>query len=170
VFFLLLLSYVLGALWRGSRRGALTAVALALVIAGGGILQIAAFERGGRGHFFDALAYLDRQSPPGEVSICGDYDFRVRKFYQFYVPYLVGGERFTYREQETLPAKGTDWLLVHRLDDRHPPQPRMYDVNGNAYEHIRDFPAATFGGWSWHVYRNRRVYVSRNVNAAKQTN
>jgi uncharacterized membrane protein len=170
VFFLLLLSYVLGALWRDSRWSAVTAVALVLGIAGGGILQIAAFERGGRGHFFDALAYLDRQSPPGEVSICGDYDFRVRKFYRFYIPYLDGGERFIYREQETLPASGTDWLLVHRLDGRHPPQPRIYDVHGNAYEHVQDFPAATFGGWSWHVYRNVRVYVSRNVNAAKQTN
>ena len=88
------------------------------------------------------------------MSVCGDYDFRVGKFYRFYVPYLAAGGRFTYREQETLPAHGTDWLLVHRLDDRHPPQARMYDSHDNAYKHVQDFPAATFGGWSWHVYRN----------------
>lgn len=161
VFFLLLLSYALGALWHRSRWSALAAVVLALGMTGGGILQIAAFERGGRGHFLDALAYVDRQSPSGEVSVCGDYDFRVRKFYQFYIPYLNGGERFTYREQETLPAHGTDWLLVHALDDRHPPQPRLYDVNGNAYEHVRDFPAARFGGWNWHVYRNVDAFTFR---------
>jgi len=153
IFFLLLLSYVLGALWRGSRWGAVAAVVLASGFAGGGIGQIAAFARGGRGHFLDALTYIDRQSPPGEVSVCGDYDFRVRKFYRFYVPYLGAGERFTYREQEMLPERGADWLLVHVLDDRHPP-PRVYDARDNAYEHVQEFPAAAFGGWSWHVYRN----------------
>jgi hypothetical protein len=157
VFFLLLLSYVLGALWRRSHRGALVAVVLTLALLAGNIRQIVAFERGGRGHFLDALAYIDQLSPPGEVSVCGDYDFRVRKFYRFYVPYLGVEGRLRYLEQETLPPRGADWLLVHRLDDRHPPLLRMYDVDGNAYEHVQDFPAAAFGGWSFHVYRNERA-------------
>jgi hypothetical protein len=159
VFFLLLLSYVLGSLWRRSRAGAVAAVVLTLGLLAGNIRQVVDFERGGRGHFLDALAYIDQQSPPGEVSVCGDYDFRVRKFYQFYVPYLGAEERLHYREQESLPPRGADWLLVHRLDDRHPPPPRMLDGDGNAYEHVRDFPAATFGGWSWHVYRNDHAFA-----------
>jgi hypothetical protein len=153
VFFLLLLSYVLGALWCRSRFGAVLAVVLTLGFSGGGIAHIAAFERGGRGHFLDALAYIERRSPPGEVSICGDYDFRVRKFYRFYAPYLDAGERLIYCEQEMLPAHGASWLLVHCLDGRHPP-PRISDADDNAYEQAQDFPAATFGGWSWYVYRN----------------
>jgi hypothetical protein len=159
VFFLLLLSYVLGSLWRRSRGGAFAAVVLTLALLAGNIQQIVDFERGGRGHFLDALAYIDQHSPSGDVSVCGDYDFRVRKFYDFYVPYLGAAGRLHYREQETLPPRGADWLLVHRLDDRHPPPPRMFDVDGNAYEHVRDFPAATFGGWSWHVYRNEHTHA-----------
>ncbi len=163
-FFLLLLSYVLGSLWRRSRGGAFAAVILTLVLLTGNLRQIAAFERGGRGHFLDALAYIDRESPPGEVSVCGDYDFRVQKFYRFYVPYLRGEERFRYHEQELLPSHGADWLLVHRLDANHPPPPRMYDVDGNAYERVQDFSAAVFGGWNWHVYRNERaVAVNRDL-------
>lgn len=157
VFFLLLLSYVLGSLWRRSQWGAFAAVVLTLCLLAGNIRQIVAFERGGRGHFLDALAYIDRQSPPGELSVCGDYDFRVRKFYRFYVPYLGAETRFRYREQERLPPHGADWLLVHRLDDRHSLPSCMYDVAGNVYEHAQDFPAAVFGGWNWHVYRNEHA-------------
>ncbi len=138
----------------GVRAGALAAGALALAIAAGGAWQIRGFERGGRGHFLDALASIERETPGGVVAVSGDYDFRVQKFYSFYAPYLDGGERFTYRPQDTLPSHGADWLLVHRLDDRNPPQPRMYDTLGNAYQRVRDFPIASFGGWSWYVFRN----------------
>ncbi len=169
VFFLVLLSYVLGSLWRRSRGGAVAAAVLTLSLLAGNIRQIVDFERGGRGHFLDALAFIDQQSPPGEVSICGDYDFRVRKFYQFYVPYLGAVGRLHYHEQESLPPHGADWLLVHRLDDRHPPPPRMLDVDGNAYELVRDFPAAAFGGWSWHVYRNDHAFaINFSTNSCTQ--
>jgi hypothetical protein len=156
MFFLLLFSFVLGSLWRRSRRSSFAAVIVTVSVLVGNIGQIAVFERDGRGHFLDALAYIDRQSSLGEVSVCGDFDFRVRKFIRFYVPYLSGAGRFRYLEQEQLPPYGADWLLVHRLDDHQHPPPRMYDREDNAYERVQDFPAANFGGWNWHVYRNAR--------------
>jgi hypothetical protein len=155
-FFLLLLGYVLGWLWRHSRAGAFIALVLAGGITAGSSEQISAFGCGGRGHFLDVLTYLDRQSPPGEVHLGGDYDFRVHKFYSFYVPYVKGEQRFHYDEQAKLPRHGADWLLVHRLDHRSPPHPSMYDVDNNVYQHDRDFPAAAFGGWHWVVYRKLR--------------
>jgi hypothetical protein len=163
IFFLLLFSYVLGSLWRRSRWSAWAAVVAALLLIAGNIREIAAFESGGRGHFLDALAYIDRQSPPGEVSVRGDFDFRVRKFFRFYVPYLAAAERLRYYEQDTLPSSGVDWLLVHRLDPQEPLPPRIFDGTGNAYERVQDFSAADFGGWHWHVYRNEQLLaVSRD--------
>jgi len=155
-FFLLLLSFVLGSLWRNSRRGAAFAVVATVAIIAGSIVQIVDFERQGRGHFLNALAYLDQETPGEEVRLSGDYDFRVHKFYTFYVPYLHSDKRYVYYEQNALPAHGADWLLVHRLDDRHPPEARMVDSDGNAYVRVQDFPISAFGGWSWHVYRNAR--------------
>jgi hypothetical protein len=160
VFFLLLLSFVLGSLWRRSRAGAVAALLLTGGIVAGSIGQIVAFERGGRGHFLDALAYIARQSPSREVSVCGDYDFRVHKFYTFYVPYLDVGERLAYHEQNELPREGTDWLLVHRLDEGRP-APCIRDAAGHAYRHEREFPAAAFAGWSWHVYRKDNRLASK---------
>ncbi len=157
VFFLLLLSYVLGAWWRRSRGGALLAALAALGMVIGSIVQVVDFERSGRGHFLDALAYVERESPAGKVDVSGDYDFRVHKFYDFYVPYVDGGGRLVYREQNALPAHGADWLLAHRLDTRHPPEPRLYDADGNTYQRVKDFPVTAFGGWSWYVYRNVRI-------------
>jgi hypothetical protein len=153
-FFLLLLSYVLGALWRSSRWGAGAAVVLTLAIVAGNLRHLAAFERGGRGHFLDALAYLERSSPPGEVSVAGDYDFRVHKLYRFYLPYIAKEERFHYCEQTALPPHGADWLLVHRLSDDSPLSEQIVAKDGNVYERVQDFPADAFAGWSWHVYRN----------------
>jgi hypothetical protein len=154
VFFLLLLSYVLAWLWRSSRPGAFLAGTMALAIAAGGAWQIRGFERAGRGHFLDALAWIEYETPGSVVAVSGDYDFRVQKFYTFYVPYLDTSKQVTYQPQDTLPAEGVDWLLVHRLDDRHPPEPRMYDTLGNAYRRVGDFPIHSFGGWSWYVFRN----------------
>jgi hypothetical protein len=156
VFFLLLLSFVLGALRRRSRAGSFLAVLVMLAIVGGGTMRVVAFERGGRGHFLDALAYIERQSPEQGATLCGDYDFRVRKMYRFYVPYLAAPERLVYRPQETLPPQGADWLLVHRIDAGYPLYERMHDKHDNVYRRVVDFPADAFGGWSWHVYRNEK--------------
>ncbi len=156
VFFLLLLSYVLAALWRRSRRGAFVAAAAALVMAAGSVRQIVDFERGDRGHFLDALAYIEGETPGDVVSLSGDYDFRVRKFCTFYAPYLHSRKRLVYHAQDALPAGGADWLLVHRMDDSYPLLEQITDMDDNVYQRARDFRIATFGGWSWHVYRNVR--------------
>ena len=154
-FFLLLFAYVLGRLWRHSTTGAFIAGFSTLAITAGSITQIAEFQRGGRGHFVEVLTYIDQQSPGGTIHLCGDYDFRVEKFYTFYVPYVAAPKRLHYDEQNHLPAGGCAWLLVHRMDANHPPQPRMVDANDNTYDYVQGFPAAAFGGWHWHVYRRQ---------------
>jgi hypothetical protein len=154
VFFLMLLSYVLATLWRRSRTGAFAAGVVVVGIVAGNLWQIARFAQADRGHFLDALAWVELEAPEGNIAVSGDYDFRVHKMYAFYYPYLPNRERFVYHEQAELPAHGAEWLLVHRLDDRHTPEQRMYDSLGNAYQRVHDFPAAAFGCWSWYVYRN----------------
>jgi hypothetical protein len=153
VFFLLLLSYVLAWLWRSSRQGTIVASGAVLAIVSGSLWQVVDFERGGRGQFLDALAYIERESPGDVVRLSGDYDFRVRKFCAFYVPYLHSGKQFVYHEQNALPAGGADWLLVHRLDDSYPLREQLSDKDDHVYQRVKDFRIATFGGWSWHVYR-----------------
>lgn len=154
VFFLILLSYVLGFLWRSSRLGAFIATTVVIALSAGSIEQIVQFERAGRGHFLDGLAYIEREAPGEAINLSGDYDFRVHKFYAFYVRYLHSSKQFVYHEQSALPASGAEWLLVHRLDDRHPPERRMYDADGNTYQCVKEFPPETFGTWGWYVYRN----------------
>ncbi len=163
VFFLLLLGFVLGALWRHSRAGTCTAAVIALAVAGGGTAQVLAFERGGRGHFLDALAYIERRSPSEGATVCGDFDFRVAKCYRFHSAYLRTKKHLVYCEQEALPPRGADWLLAHRSDPGYPLHDEIFDVRDNAYRRVEDFPAAEFGGWSWHVYRKRETTVGRDA-------
>ncbi len=163
VFFLLLLGFVLGALWRHSRAGACFAAVISLAVAGGGTAQVLAFERGGRGHVLDALAYIERRSPSEGATVCGDFDFRVAKCYRFHAAYLRTQKRLVYCEQKDLPPHGADWLLTHRSDAGSPLHDEMLDVRDNVYRRVEDFPAAEFGGWSWHVYRKREVPVGHDA-------
>lgn len=154
VFYLLLLAHVLGALYRRSRANRTLAVAAVLLIAVGGLLEVGDFVRGGRGRFREVLAYLDARTPDGVVTLTGDHDFRVAKFVRFYAPYQAGDREFAYQTADALPAAGARWLLVHRIDDRHPPGPTVLDRHGNVYRLERDFRTGTFGGWDWFVYCN----------------
>src|SRR5262249_10228262 len=118
VFFLLLVSYVLGALWRYSPRGKLASLVLLAVVVGGNLWHVSGFLRACRGQVYQALADVGRQAGGAEVIVTGDYDFRVAKFCAFYAPYLHDSRPVIYRPQGEAPH--ARWLFVHRLDERHP--------------------------------------------------
>jgi hypothetical protein len=156
VFFLVLLSHVLGASWR--RRGAarLAAAGVLTAVVLGSAWHAAGFARSGRGQFLPALAWAHGHDLGGVTTVTGDYDFRVQKFCAFYAAYLGDSGAVIYRGRDELPPGGAGWLLVHRLDGRHPPGPLERDARGNEYRLEKSFPAAGYGSWGWYVYRNRR--------------
>ena len=100
---------------------------------------------------------MAREDAGAAVTVTGDHDFRVAKFCAFYAPYTVGGERLNYRGRAELPAGGANWLLIHRLDDRHPPTPIERDAQGNEYRQVRAYPSVGPACWGWYVYRNVRT-------------
>jgi hypothetical protein len=156
VFFLLLAGHVLGTLWRqGWLARRLLALIVLTAILAGNTAHVLDFVRAGRGEFRQALAWVARNDPAAVVEVAGDHDFRVRKYVEFYARRVDGG-RVKYLGEDELPAGGAAWLLVHRLDDRHPPGEVEHDQKGNPYRLVRGYPSRGPGCWGWFVYRRER--------------
>jgi uncharacterized membrane protein len=145
-FFLLLAAGVFGSLWRRGGVGRAGAVVGLLLITAGNAWHVAEFSRAGRGEFAEALAWVLAQDGAGRVTVTGDNDFRVRAYVEFYGRYEPA------REVEYVPD-GAEWLFVHRLDDRHPPEEEVRDAAGAMYRLVRAYPSRGRGAWGWFVYR-----------------
>jgi hypothetical protein len=153
VFFLLLSALILGQLVRRSGLARAAGLVLLGVFLAGNAWTVGAFIQAGRGQFHAALAWLIEHDERDPVWVTGDDDFRVRKYILFYAPSLAPGRRVIYRSQAELRPGGADWLLIHRLDDRHPPAQRERDARGNLYELQKAYPSRGLGAWGWFVYR-----------------
>jgi uncharacterized membrane protein len=166
VFFLLLTAYVLGTLWRTAvasddrlvRRLLVLLVLLAVVA--GNIRHVRSFELAGRGEFHEALPWLVENDREDEIRVTGDYhpklrvyDFRVRKYVEFYARYLDDPREVHYFDKNDMPAGGANWLLIHQPFEQNPPGPVEHDANGNAYRQVREYPSRGRNCWGWFVYR-----------------
>ncbi len=162
VFLLLLLSYSLGDLWRRGPVGRVAATLLLLAVVGGNVWQVLRFVSNGRGQFHEALAFVAEHDDGATIDVTGDHDFRIAKFCAFYGP-RVADRPFVYHRGDALPPAGATWLIVHRLDERHPPGAVERDAAGNEYRLVRAWPSAGLGSWGCFVYRNAKLPVGLEI-------
>ena len=91
------------------------------------------------------------------ITAAGDHDFRNFAVLDFYQA-ATGPERpVRYYPGERIPARGVQWLFLHRLDGEVPPAEAITDVRGNRYRLDAVFRHAALSGWDWYVYRNERL-------------
>jgi hypothetical protein len=152
-FFLLLLACSVARLARRYAWGRIAAAAAVLVVATGSLAFDARLVRYGRGAYRDAMRYLLRESPPGEVQVASDSDFRDLVLLSFYAPGLPGGDRFAYLPRLAWSGDAPLWLLHEEFDEDAPPIRDRVGPGGRRYVLAEEFPFAGLSGWSWHVYR-----------------
>src|SRR6202035_3216658 len=99
VFFLLLSSHVLGALWRAeaARAGRLLSLLVLAAFLAGNAAHVRGFVQAGRGEFREALAWVVQEDPTPTIAVTGDLDFRVRKYVTFYARLLGDSRAVLYR-------------------------------------------------------------------------
>jgi hypothetical protein len=184
-FFLLLLSYVLGAVFRRGWLGRGVAGGALLAVVAGGVWHVADFAEQGRGQFHKAFAYIAEHDDAPTVTVTGDNDFRIAKYCRFYGP-RVSDRPVVYRSAkttallagsatiglmrpgrqvcnglvavavaETVIKRNATWLLVHRMDDQHPPGEIEEDQCGNRYRLMQSYPSRGIGCWGCFVYRRQ---------------
>jgi hypothetical protein len=175
-FFLVLSAYVLGTLWRTAleRRYAMVrriaALLVLIALLAGNLWHVRAFVRAGRGEFHEALPWLVAHDQNAVVTVTGDHDFRVRKYFEFYVRYLNDRREMRYLGKDELPADGADWLLIHRENERDPPGPIERDAKGNTYRLAQAYPSRGRGCWGWFVYRRAVVQGSSCIFPSRSRN
>jgi len=150
VFFLLLVAFVLGDLWR---RSALRPVVLVLLLGflAGNAWQVRAFVESGRGEFGEALAWIAVQDESDPLPITGDHDFRVRLYLEFYTrrQSLSNFRYLADRESEN-----ATWLLLHRTaDDPRPAPAEVETIGPTRFTRGKAYPSRGRMSWGWFVYR-----------------
>lgn len=152
VFFLLLVAFVLGDLWR---RVSLRPLVLSLLVGflAGNVYQVWAFAEAGRGEFGEALAWIADQDPDDPLLLAGDHDLGVRLYANFYarrqslprVRYLIGDE-----------SKNAAWFLDHRVyGDERPAPAELEGIGPTRFTRVMAYPSRGRACCGWYVYRRR---------------
>jgi len=151
-FFLVLVSLALCDLARRRRSGRwIVAGALALAVAGNAV-PVARLLRDGRGHYREAIAFMESRTAGREVTVGSDHDFRNGKVLGFHaahmdlpvpVRYLPAGEA----------VEAPAWYLLHRMELGPAVAPAVTGPRGRTYRYAATFPHAGLSGWTWLVYQ-----------------
>lgn len=154
---LLLVGYGLARLWmRGGAWRETVLGVLVLLLAGNGV-HVLRLAQDGRGQYRAAVRHIAAATPTAVITAAGDHDFRNFAVLDFYQA-AAGPERpVRYYPGERIPARGVQWLLLHRLDGETPPAEAITDVRGNRYRLDAVFRHAALSGWDWYVYRSERL-------------
>lgn len=147
----LLVATAAAAVW--DRRAWRTVVsALLALFAVASLWQVAAFLRGGRGHYLDAVTYMAERTPGEVVTVAGDNEFRTGMLLSFYARYVPAGKRL---EMVPLPPQGgPEWLIINS-PEAGADALMVKVVAGTPYRFEREFTYYGLSGWSWYLYRHQ---------------
>jgi hypothetical protein len=153
VLFLLLLSELVGWLFRHGAPGRMAFVCvLAVFVVSNGILTFELLQYK-RGHYRQAIEYILAATDTRPVQITSDYDFRNQMVLDYYSHTLSLEGQFAYTPFAVSLDTGPEWLILHRIGDREAEPPRINEWGEYRYEQQRIFRSSRLSGASWFVYR-----------------
>ncbi|HEY4313553.1 MAG TPA: hypothetical protein VGN12_29140 [Pirellulales bacterium] len=160
IFLQILFSFLVARTVEFGRLGKYVAViGVALVLAGNAKLT-ADFLAVGRGHYLDALEYVNEHTPGSTIRLAGDDDFDNTTYLGFYVDYLPKGHVFEYTNFHKPASPGApppDWLLVHNQQRPFRPAPTL-TASGEDYVLVQKYPCGRLSGYQFALYQ--RVQMS----------
>ena len=156
-FALIIIGYGLTRLWWSGRMGrGMSLVAISLFLIGNG-LQVKRLWTEGRGHYQEALNTMLQRTPFDAVTISSDHDFRNYALVDYYQKLASAPRELVYFRRDQMPAWGTQWRILHRINDNTDLPKHVTDEQGNFYVKERVYSYAGLSGWSWIVYRNMNL-------------
>lgn len=106
-----------------------------------------------RGHYQDAIRWLQDNSESERILLGVDHPFRHRFPLGYYVARTEIGERL---QLATSPEQVPDWLLVHDLNRIAQPSETVASASGVQFRLQKIFRAAPLSGWNLLIYRRDR--------------
>jgi hypothetical protein len=168
LFFLILMSFLFVRSARSGQAGRAIAIAcLALVTAGNLTLDFDLL-RVGRGHYLDALRYITKHSPAGDIYLAGDDDFDSQLYLAFYSNSLPTGRNlyFTnYRSQPDDTMQDVQWLMLHSQARPYlPPATIRVGSQNVEFALVRVFPCNRLSGYQFALYQRSRAMAPETTN------
>jgi hypothetical protein len=153
LFFVLLLSYLAGHVYRWGAVGRIIYITMMLGYVLGNSFYTADLLRYGRGQYVDAMKHMVENTPDDVVAVGSDHDFRNRAILDFYAARMASTKRIVYYEKDTWPPSGLDWMVLHNWASPVAPSTTVTDSFGHIYSLDRIYPYARLSGWHWFLYR-----------------
>lgn len=154
LFFLMLLSFLLAALWSRGLAGRLTVLLFLSVFIAGNARHTRELLRDGRGDYLTALQFMAGETSRNVIVYDSDHFFRNGMLVDFFAPFVVPPTRFVPVSAFPDPsaAPPPDWLIVHRFTTDPPPEETLQHPRGS-YRLRRHFHSVSLSGWDWFLFQ-----------------
>ncbi len=155
LFFLILLSYVLGLVRDRGQAGRVMALAAVLLITAANLRWTVELLQVGRGDFLGALRYLAQRTPGPDLDLQSDRDLECQLQLAYLAQFLPPGKHIHYHPQSEVMTRGPEWVILHSQDLPYRPAGAVTDwrPSKDVYELERVFPFTGLSGYHWAVYR-----------------
>ena len=153
VLFFLLVSELVGEMWRRGAPGRVAYVCVLVVFVLSNGIQSLDLLRYGRGQYRQAIQFILGATETRPVQISSDYDFRNQMVLDYYWHTLSVEDQFVYTPFAVSLDTGPEWVILHRIGDREAEPPQLNEWGDYLYEKQRVFRSSRLSGASWFVYR-----------------
>ncbi|MGO9017105.1 MAG: hypothetical protein ACLQVJ_02025 [Syntrophobacteraceae bacterium] len=152
-FYYIMAGRTISRIFDGGRLSRTLVIALMLFFLSGNIERTVAQIEIGRGDYKGAVQYMAEETQGPYILVGSDHDYRNKMLLLFFSKDLPAGKRLIYFEQDSWPAAGPEWFVVHSQQSDFRPIKRIYFRNGSTYRLARHFPYYGLSGWHWAIYR-----------------
>ena len=163
VFFLILLSYLLGSLYRRGVAGKVIVIVSLSCFLVGNAWHFAQLLIFGRGDYLNALTFIAQQTHGSEITMGSDYDPRNLTILNFYRRYLPKDKKYRYINRSLWPQIVPEWYIIQDYEKKEPPPMDLKDLqgSGNDYILLKVFRSADLSGCDWYVFHNQNRVISK---------
>ncbi|HWR97164.1 MAG TPA: hypothetical protein VN317_01965 [Candidatus Methanoperedens sp.] len=150
-FLILLLGAEIGRLWDRRRlRPLVLSLAVAWLLANA--WQTWLFARDGRGHYLEAVRYMDERSPAAPIRFASMGDTRAEVLVGYYRRYLPPQRQPRFVRGRDLMTVAPEWFLNHVVPDEQATMAPLIQFGPVQYRLLKSFPSARLSGFREGVY------------------
>jgi hypothetical protein len=151
LFYLLLISYLLGRLSTAGSPGTFACLALTASIMAGNVARLREFSAGRRGEYQAAVRYIVDHSTESEVEVGVDHA-RTRLVLHFYSGSVAANRNLKAAEAAPAPSPQDEWYITHQEYPTQQPTAEIQDTQGETFELAQVFRHSGLSGFDWALY------------------